>query len=153
VKQRWVEVALAAALLAVAAATFWGTRNVAPPSFEPLGSGAFPRVIAACIAVMALSILVRALRAGRASSADASEASKRAVVVTVGIIAVAVLYAATMALGLLDFRFATTLFVVASGILLKGASIRGFLSLSALGLVLGFGGHFIATQVVVIDLP
>jgi putative tricarboxylic transport membrane protein len=152
-RERWVNVALAAAMLVVATVTFWGTRNVAPPSYEPLGSGAFPRIIAACIAVMALMILVQAARARRAPSTGSPGTSRRGVAATVGIIVLAVVYAATMAVGLLDFRFATTLFVVASGMLLKGGGLRTFVSLAALGLALGFGGHFVATRIVVIDLP
>jgi putative tricarboxylic transport membrane protein len=152
VTKRWAEVAFAAIVITVAAATFWGTRNVAPPSFEPLGSAAFPRLVAACVAVMSLLILVRALR-GRREAPDERAISRRGALVTAATLGLAALYAATMAAGLLSYRVATPLFVIASGTLLKGARLRTLLALAALGLVLGVGGHFVATHVVVIDLP
>ncbi len=70
-----------------------------------------------------------------------------------GTFAMGVVYVLLMGLDVLSFVWATTAFVVASGLFLTGFDRRKMLPVMELALALSFGLHFVFTQLFAIELP
>lgn len=167
---------LAVCAIAGAALLFWGASELPPPRFEPLGSAALPRILGAAIGVMALIIAVSAIFRLRSRSEAASgirtSASTENVSVNVEdldneeapanlverpiqgtlVLVALVLYVASLDMLRVPFLAATTLFMIAIGLILNGLRVRSVVAFGILGFLLGFGIRFVFTRYLFIDL-
>jgi putative tricarboxylic transport membrane protein len=154
---------LAGALIVVMAVVIWGTLELPPPSFEPLGAAAFPRGLAILIALLALPILFGRDRRGPAipeqAGSPAGEGTggdgivRRQPLMAVILIAAAAGLAALMQVRTIDFSILATAFLFATMTALNRFSIRAMPLSILIALVVGFGIDYIFTQVLIVDLP
>lgn len=56
------DIAFAAAVIAFSGVVYWGTLELPPPRYEPMGSAALPRGLAVLMAAMALLVAARGFR-------------------------------------------------------------------------------------------
>ena len=153
---------LASALVLFSGLLFRGALDIPPPFFDPLGSAAVPKLVAGVLLVLALVLGASAVFDVRAeepagpmpAAIEADEKAEPASPVTA---AAAVLinaaYVGSMHARLLDFAAASTLFVLALGMLLARGRMRALLVLVPLALLLGYGFEWLFTRVLFIDLP
>ena len=143
-------------LLIVLAGVVWASvAQLPPPFFDSLGSAAFPKALAAIIALLSCIVLAQGAMAWRASEPSEREPLpyRQRFDLAVGFIVLTVLYAAVMEFDLLGFAWATTLFVFAGGTALGRFRLRETILSAAIAVLLGFGGWYLFTQVFYIDLP
>lgn len=147
------DIGLALAVGAFAVLMLWQASKIPPPFFDPLGSAAAPRAVAIILAVLAAVILLRALAAMPFGSRAAAEGYRPRPDVAVGIALASIGYVAVMDLDLVGFRIATVAFVFLASAILGRFRPPMLLIGLALGLILGFGGSYLFTNILYIGLP
>ena len=70
-----------------------------------------------------------------------------------GTLLMSIVYVLLMGLRIMPFVWATTLFIVASGLFLTRCDKRKFVYVTEIALLMSFGLHFVFTQLFTIDLP
>lgn len=158
-----VEVGFSVFLVVLSGVTLWGTLDLPPGVFDPIGSAGFPRFISVVIGVLSLVILIRAVRKIVIGSkeAPASRSQQDPVAPTfrprhdlaIGFYVLSIAYASVLALRIVSFAIATTLFLAVSIGMLTRFYYKRLLIVIPIALVIGFGCQYIFTQVFVIDLP
>lgn len=147
---------LAAAIMAVCAAVFLGTLSLPAPSFEPLGSAAFPRAISVMIAVLCIPLLLRPplkrLGPGAADEPD-QDGTARDPMMSVWLIVAAFALAALMAMRLVKFAVLATAFLFVTMTILTRFKLRAMPFHLAIAAALGFGIDYLFTNILIIDLP
>jgi hypothetical protein len=147
------DIAFAAFLVAVCAATLWETRDIPPGTFEPLGSAPVPQAVAGLILVLSLIVMVRAwrqLRAGAGGTPPDAE-PRWADVAVVAAFTIAYALALHLRLGRFDVLTAVFLFVTIGLLVRFRRHALPFIALVAA--VFGFGCQFVFTRIFVVDLP
>lgn len=146
----WGDLAFALAVIVAAAVVWVGTADLPPPRYEPVGSAALPRGIAAIMACLALVVAFRARGRGTSSDEPGSPADAlRAVLLG----ALVVGFVAIMDARLLGFRPAAAIFVLAACVILGGVAPRRLAAYAAFAIVLSLGLHAVFTQLFYVDLP
>lgn len=147
------DTALAAFALGIAALLAIGSSGLPPPRFEPMGSAAVPRILAALIALFALLILAKAWTR-REAVLDAGPADEVVAPPGRSLAAFAALVAYVAAL---DFAHApfiptTVAFVLVMGLTLAARTRRTLLGFALLGLILAVGIDMVFTRFLYVDL-
>ena len=133
----------------------WGARDIPPPFFDPLGSAAVPKAVAYVLIALALGISIRRFFQNKGSpGAELEELgyeleSLRAI----GVVSLSILYTLGMGTGVLGFRWGTILYISLTGILLAKGNKLAILISVILGLLFGFGGSYLFSVWLYIDLP
>lgn len=153
------ELILAFCMMVLSAAVWIAADRLPPPIFDPLGSGAVPKLVASLVMVLAVAMLVQRLRgiADRGAVPDPGDPAEAVTPLRPGIAisAFAAIAAcpAMMEAELLGFRETTFVFILALGGVLSRFSRRTMTilvptaAMLAIGLSWIFGGHLY------IDLP
>ncbi len=148
------DILFAVTVLALAGIVWWGTASLPPPRYEPLGSAALPRALALAMALLGLVLLGRAWAGRRLQAAPASDLGFRPRPwLAAGVLAVLVLYVASMDLRLLGFVPASILALVLIGAMLTGFDRRRLPWLAGFVVVLVIAVQLLFTRVFYIDLP
>jgi len=137
--------------LAIGAVLLIGSRSIAPPLFDPVGSAAVPIACAIALIAMGLANLIDAVwknKTDRYTQAIEGSGIRPA---TFGFVTITVGYIASMNFGL-RFSYATVLFVVAA-IPLIGARRNLVPVALVIALLLGFGSEWMFTKIFFVDLP
>ncbi|MSU88860.1 hypothetical protein GE300_04385 [Rhodobacteraceae bacterium 2CG4] len=149
----WGDIALAVLVFGGAAVLLIGAAELPPPRFEPLGSAAVPRGLAAILIVLGLWVAVRAVLGMRADAPVASpEGTASHPLRSLGVLAALIAYVAALDLGQLPFLPMTALFLAASGTILSGGGWRPALVYGALGLALAGALSFIFSNFLYIEI-
>ncbi|RVT86674.1 hypothetical protein DXV76_00885 [Rhodobacteraceae bacterium CCMM004] len=145
-----IRVGLACCFLGLAAVAFIGAAALPGGIYEPLGPGAFPQAVACAVALLALPLLF--LRPAPPDT-DAQAPDSRQDLALFSLVLTA-LYVLLLTFDL-DFRPATFAYAMMLSLLFSGDWRRGRNWVIAIGLalVLGFGVHFLMTDVFVVDMP
>jgi putative tricarboxylic transport membrane protein len=153
------ELILALCMIALSAAVWIAADRLPPPIFDPLGSGAVPKLVALLVIALAAAMLVQRLRgtADRGAVPDPGDPADTAAPlrpgIAVGAFAAIAACPALMDAGLLGFRETAFVFILGLGGILSRFSRRTMTilvpvaALLAVGLTWLFGGHLY------IDLP
>ena len=153
------ELFLALCMIALSAAIWIAADRLPPPIFDPLGSGAVPKLVAALVMVLAVAMLVQRLRgtADRGVVPDPGDPAETAAPlrpgIAVGAFAAIAACPAMMDAGLLGFRETAFGFILALGGILSRFSRRTMTILVPTAAILAvclswlFAGHLY------IDLP
>ncbi|MEM7695424.1 MAG: tripartite tricarboxylate transporter TctB family protein [Pseudomonadota bacterium] len=147
----WGDLAFAGIVIAAAGVVWFGTADLPPPRYEPVGSAALPRGIATIMAILSVFVAVRAVRA-KASGPGA----RQSLAGPVRVLALAVLlvaFVAVMDARLVGFRPAAAIFLVGTCLTLGGFSWRRLGAYTGFSLILAIGLHAIFTRLFYIDLP
>jgi len=155
------EIGVAVVSILVALTTIYGTLELPPGSFEPLGSAAIPQFVSGAIILFSLWMIARAVLRQRKMREDSistwttkSEPEfRRRNDFAVALVVLAVVYVAVMAMDWVRFSIATFVFLLTSIGMLSGFARRALPFLIVLSAVLGFGLEYLFTKVFVIDLP
>lgn len=151
-----VDVVLALAVLAFAGTVWWGTADLPPPRYEPIGSAALPRALAAIMAVLGLVVLGRALRRPKqdaAPSDGAEPAFRPRPLLAIAVFAVLVLYVLVMDRGLLGFIPASIAAFLLIGGMLTGFAVRRLPWLTGFVIAIVVVIDLVFTRFFYIDLP
>ena len=155
------EIGVGVISILVALVTIYGTLELPPGSFEPLGSAVIPQFVAGCIIAFSLWMIARAVirvRRGRAGlvnslSTAQDDSFRHRHDLAVALVIFAIVYVAVMAMDWVRFSVATLVFLLASVGMLTGFARRSIPMLIVLAVVFGFGLEYLFTKVFVIDLP
>lgn len=153
------ELLIALCLIVLSVAVWIAADTLPPPIFDPVGSAAVPKAVAALIAILSLAMLGQRLK-GHAdvgtvpepADPDPAPPPLRYGIAT-ACFAVMVAYPLVMGIGLFGFREATFLFVLALGGFLARFDRRTMLILLPVALVLAIGLSQLFSDVFYIDLP
>lgn len=152
-----VDICFALAMLVFAGVVWWGTADLPPPRYEPIGSAALPRALAAIMAVLSLIVLARALARQRAPGADRTAAvsapfSPRPLLAIAAFL-VLVLYVLAMDQRFLGFIPASIIAFTIIGGLLAGFTVKRLPWLVGFVVVMVGLIWLIFTRFFYIDLP
>ena len=147
------DLGLALTVTALAALLWRESDKIPPPFFDPLGSAAVPRGIAAALVALALLVALRAAASLGAPGRGEGQTYRPRPDIALGIVALAVGYLGAMQLGLLGFPLATIVFLVAASALLGRFDRRTVAFGAAIAVIMGVGGTWLFTEFFYIDLP
>ena len=160
------DLALAGVCLFLAAVVLVAAERMPPPIFDPLGSAAVPKIVAGLVAAVSFGIaLPHLLGRVRRPAPDPTLPTldvpagpeERPAPLRPGIAAACALvvaaYPGVMAAGLLGFREATILFVIALGGVMSRWSRRTMAIAVPFALVIGIGFGWLFSEVLYVDLP
>ncbi|MCB9946059.1 MAG: tripartite tricarboxylate transporter TctB family protein [Geminicoccaceae bacterium] len=157
---RRVDIAVALGLIVICAIALFGTRDLPPGTFEPLGSAPVPQATAAIIIALCTIVIARASRRPHANSRapdgviagkdDSDKANAGRAVITV---LLTIGYIATIHMRLATFAVLTTVYLVLTIGWLSRFKPHLLPAIAATALVVGFGCQFIFTRVFIVDLP
>ncbi len=142
----------AAGIAVAAVVVFIGTIGLPPPRYEPIGSAAIPRVMAAILLLLSALLIFDVLR--RPANTDPQEAPRVATPLAPILSAAAIIaYVAVMDSGLLGFQPATALLVFGLAFGLTGFRRRAALPAAVFAILLALGTFYVFTNFFYIDLP
>lgn len=160
------DLGLAAGLLVVCGLVLWGSRGLAPSTFEPLGPAAFPVGLAAVIAALTLLLVARSfLEARKAgsdsgrpaeSSGDPDEAEDevpRRPAMAVAILALAVGFGLALHFVPVGFAWTSLVFLVAAMTVMTRFRLAAVPATLAIAVVTAFGSDYLLTHVLTVRLP
>lgn len=147
----WGDLSFALAVVMAAALIWYGTADLPPPRYEPVGSAALPRAIASIMALLAILVAVRAVRSG--APAPSSKHHTHDVLRATALAALLVALVAVMDARLVGFRPAAAVFLFGACVLLGGLSARKLGGYIAFAVILSVGLHAVFTRLFYIDLP
>jgi len=146
----WGDYAFAVLVIAFAGLVWFGTADLPPPRYEPVGSAALPRAIAALMAVLAIIVAVRA----RGRPGAAGEAASHAGPLRVAILAALLVgFVMVMEARHVGFRPAATVFLFVAAATLGGLAPRRLAGYAVFALALSLTLHAVFTRLFYIDLP
>ena len=147
-------------LIGVCAVMIWDSWDIPPGSFEPLGAGPIPRMIAYTVIITCLIIMTRAIfKWRRLDDSENIQKFERPLTYrprpkdAVLVLGLTVIYAIVMALELTRFSISTTVFLFVTISLLTRFDRRSMLIGAIIAVVMGFGCQYLFTEVFVVDLP
>ena len=157
---------LAVALIAFSAFIFWGTLELAPSPFEPLGASAFPRFIAIVVALLTVMLLfmpsertasepvAEGVPAPDAAEAEGDEDDTRPTpVMALATIACTIVYAMALQARFVSFGISTTIFLLVLMTILTRFNPKALPVTVVAAPVFGFGLEYVFTSVFVVNLP
>jgi hypothetical protein len=149
------EICFSLTLLGVVALVVRGARDIPPAVYDPVGSAALPLAAAAIVGAGAATMLgdgIRLLRGKSPPPAD-PEAPRERAGIAIGLVGAFAAYILLMSATPLGFRWATFLFLVASGLILARDRRRMFATVLAVAAAIAVGGHYLFTTFFFIALP
>lgn len=148
-----LDLSISGALLALAGLVLWGTKEIPPPFFDPIGSAAFPKYTAYIIIALSLAIALRAGFALRKSRSPSKKSYREEPLLAISVVATSSLYVLSMHWEMLSFRWATFVFILFLSALLSKFEKRVMIFSTVIAFVFGFGGQYLFTEIFYIDLP
>lgn len=139
-------------MIVVGAIGFYGSTVIPDTVLEPVGAAPVPRWISISIIVMALAMLILALRPSPPVRTAQPQYRSRPelAIAAVGLLG---LYILSMQIGLVGFRVATGLYILAFGLLMSGLRWRAASMNAAVAIAVALGGYTLFTRFLFIDLP
>lgn len=150
VRRPWGDYLFALVVVAFAGLVWFGTADLPPPRYEPIGSAALPRTLAALMALMAVVVAVRARPVPAASGGAGDLAGALRVAALAGLLVVFVVLMEGRHVG---FRPAAAVFLFLAATLLGGVAPKRLAGYAVFAVVLSLGLHAIFTRLFYIDLP
>lgn len=153
-----LEITLAIIAIGFSALIYWGTIDLPPPRFEPLGSASVPRMLAGTMAI--LSAIWLALSVVKLRSAEPVEPQEGAEpetqkhpLLAVSILMITIVFVAIMDLGLLGFVAAGIPYVVLCGFLMTHRSLQALPWVVGYAVILILSVNYVFTEFFYINLP
>lgn len=154
------DIFLAIVVLGFSALIYVRASSLPPPLFDPLGSAAIPKLVAGILAFLSLAIIGAAVLRNLGEADEAISPSDAEVAppplrpgVAFASILIIVAYVGSMALGILGFRVATILFVIALGGVMSRFQVRTMIILTVTALIIGIGFAWLFSEILYVDLP
>lgn len=150
------DIGVCLAIIAASAVIYWDSLTLRVRTYDPLGSGTMPRMVAIGIIVLCLVAIVQAIVerniAPRLSAAADEEDFQRrpwlAVTVFGFLVVAAILFALQVPFGIIG-----SLFVFVSILAIKKCERAILLPAAALSLIFGFGLSYLFGNIFNVDLP
>ena len=137
-------------LIVLCGAVYWATLDLPPPTYEPLGPAAFPRILAVLIGVLAVPLILKPDRYERDAGIDDVKPTPW---MPVWLILGAVVFAIVMQSRTVSFAVTATVFLIYATAILTRFDRRGWLPTLIISPIIGFGLEYIFTSIFIIDLP
>ncbi len=147
----WGEYAFALLVIAAAGLVWFGTADLPPPRYEPVGSAALPRGIAALMALLAIIVAVRARSGPRLPVEAGGSLAGPLRVALLGALMVA--FVMVMEARHVGFRPAAMVFLFLTAVVLGGLAPRRMAGYAVFAVALSLGLHAVFTRLFYIDLP
>jgi len=154
----WWEIGVGAATIVACVAFYLDSLRLPDPVFDPLGSVVVPRVTCWVLGVFASAMLIQGWSRLRRATDTVPPAgggpgyTPRPALAAV-IFGLTGLYIAALSTRLVPFSELTLAFVFLSGALMTRFRLSSFPMLLVLAAIMGYGGHFVFTEVFYVDLP
>ena len=149
--------------LAVSAIVWWEASKVRPSPYDPLGAGAFPKLVSVLLAGLAILLIARVLLGYAIGASDTSlisgltddgdETHRRRPFLAVGVLAGLTLYIAALTLTSVGFLWATIVFVAVIGFAMSDRRPRDLVVAGLIALFIGVALNFLFTRVLIVALP
>lgn len=148
------EIGVGVFLVIACGVVLWETRDLAPGTFEPLGSAPVPQATAVLIALLSVAVIVGAVRRLRSDDGvPAPPVEGQRTVDAWSVAAATVAYVLALDARILDFAPLTALFLfVVIGWLVRFRP-RPLAAAAVVAVVTGWGCAFVFTRIFVVDLP
>ncbi len=149
------DLALAVGMILFSGLVYWGSLELPPPRYEPLGSAAVPQGLAIIMAVLSVILILRALPHLKTFKGqhNAIEDVTPRPLLSVIIFILTVIFVAVLDLGILSFIPAGVLYMTAVGYFLTHRNLKRLPKFFAFSLVMVIGNYYLFTKVFYIDLP
>ena len=148
--------------LAISAIVWWEASKVRPSPYDPLGAGAFPKLVSVLLAGLAILLIARVLLGYAIGASDTSlisgltglgETHRRRPILAVGVLAGLTLYIAALTLTSVGFLWATIVFVAAVGFAMSDRRPRDLVLAGLIAVFIGVALNFLFTRVLIVALP
>lgn len=146
----WGDLVFALAVILAAAVVWFGTADLPPPRYEPVGSAALPRAIASLMSLLSIFVAVRAVRAGGQARGGEQTGGLLRIAALAGLL---VIFVAVMDARIVGFRPAAAAFLFVSCAILGGLSLSRLAGYTVFSAILSLGLHAVFTRLFYIDLP
>jgi len=144
-----LEIGVALLMIVISATALFGTMDIPPGKFEPLGSAPVPQAVAGLIIILALGLIVRACIDRRPLATAAADRYLDATAVVV----LTLLFVAAMNYRLATFAVLTSVYLIVTVGFLTRFKRRSLPAVIAVALITGFGCQYVFTRIFVVDLP
>lgn len=147
---------LGCVLIALCGLVYWGTMDLPPPTYEPIGPAALPRLLAIVVAVLSLPLVIKPASYPQSVSRETEqggEVIRPTPWMAVALMALSVVFAMVMQSRMVPFSIlATAYLVVVMGVMTRFRRSAWLVTL-IVSPVIGFGLEYIFTHIFIIDLP
>jgi len=133
-----------------------------PSPYDPLGAGAFPRIVSALLALLAVVLIARVLLGKNIGDAettliagfDGEEVEhRRRPWLALGVLGSLVAYIAVLTATSAGFLWSTIVFVAAMGFVMSNRRPHDAVVAIVVGVAVGFALNFVFTRILVVALP
>lgn len=149
------DIILAIGMIFFSALVYWGSLELPPPRYEPLGSAAVPQGLAAIMAFLSVLLILRAmphLKTFTSKENEVSDVTPRPLLAVL-IFALTVVFIAILDLGLLSFIPAGILYMTAIGYFMTHRNLKRMPRFFVFSVLMVVGNYYLFTKVFYIDLP
>lgn len=149
------DILLAIGMILFSATVYFGSRDLPPPRYEPLGSAALPNGLAAIMVFLSVILIIRAiphLKSFEAAKDKITDVTPRPGL-SLSIFGLTLVFIGLMDFQILGFIPAGILFMTAVGYLLTHGNLKRMPLFFAYSVVLIVGNYYLFTKVFYIDLP
>ena len=143
-------------LLVLCGVVYWGTLDLPPPTYEPLGPAALPQLLAIIVAILVLPLIVAPASYQNSAPVEADgegEATRPTPWMAVALIAVSVVFTMLMQSRMVPFAILATGFLMVVMAIMTRFARRAWPATLIVSPMIGFGLWYLFTQVFIIDLP
>ncbi len=162
-KDRHLNLGFGVGTLIASVAVGWQASKLRPSPFDPLGPGAFPKLVSLLLGVLSLVLIARVLLGFDVGASDTSLISgltedeerthQKRPLLALGLLATVVVYTAVLTLTSVGFIWATIAFLGVSGFAMSGRRPRDAAIAVGIAVIVSLSVSFLFTHVLVAVLP
>ncbi len=146
---------LAIGLILFSAAIYFGSLDLPPPKYEPMGSAAIPKGLALIMTALSVLLIIRAvpaLKLPRSKTEEITDVKPRRMLAAI-IFALTVAFIAVLDFGLLTFIPAGIIYMTAIGYFMTHRNLKRMPYFFIFSVLMVVGNYYLFTKVFYIDLP
>jgi putative tricarboxylic transport membrane protein len=163
VKERHLNLGFGVAALVASVLVGWQASLLRPSPYDPLGPGAFPKLISILLGALSIILIARVLLGYDVGASDTSLISgltedegrthRKRPLLALGLLLAVVVYTVVLTLTPVGFLWATIVFLAVSGFAMSARRPRDAAIAVAVAGVVALSVHFLFTRVLVAVLP
>lgn len=148
--------------LFMSALVWFEAGKLRPSPYDPLGSGAFPRMVSVGLGILSVILIARVLLGRSVGDSDTSLIAgfdgaetehRRRPQLALGVLGALVVYICVLSFTSIGFLWATIVFVAVIGFAMSARRPRDAAIALAVGVGVGVGLNFVFSRVLVVALP
>jgi hypothetical protein len=159
---RIVNLSFGATTLAASVLIGWQASYLRPSPFDPLGPGAFPKLVSLLLGALSVVLIVRVLLGYGVGASDTSliaglddeeETHRKRPLLAVGLFLAVIAYTAVLTLTSIGFLWPTIAFIAVTGFAMSERRPRNVVVAVGIAVAVGLALYVLFTRVLVVGLP